>query len=325
MKCPRFIAPERDRLRLFDPFAEPRNYGLEKMKRCTPVAVVVAAVLATAPQQSVAKRAADTLATRFHVVTDATWKYSASLEPSWFAPSFDDSGWQTVVAPSGGLCSAESPHWGAFDESPLPGSDALPIWGQNPEEFQTIYFRKTFRLATNTIGIIRAAADDELDVYVNGVRVASESNFQAGPIVKRAVSLPSGSSVIAMKAFDSVGVCQGAIADLGVVDARCSGARGTIVGSTGADVLTGGPGRDVIVAFGGNDSVNGAGGDDLICGGQGADTITAGAGDDIVFAQRGADTIAGNRGDDRLNGAQDSDALRGARAKTPSSAAPAQT
>ena len=267
-------------------------------------------LLASLAQPST-KLFADTPTAHFHILTDSTWKYSAMEEPDWFTAAFDDSRWRNVVAPSAGQCSADTPHWGAFDASPLPGSDALPIWGHNPQSFQTIFIRKTFSLAIPTTGTIRAAADDELDLFVNGVLVASESNLQAGPVLKISVSLTSGVNVVAMKAFDSVGGCQAAIADLDVLEQGCSGIQGTILGTAGRDVLTGGPGRDVIVAFGGDDSISGAGGDDLICGGDGADTISAGAGNDTVFAQRGADTVAGSSGDDRLHGGRNADVLRG--------------
>ena len=278
------------------------------MKRCILITLGLFLVSFAHPTT---KLFADTSATHFHVLTDSTWKYTTVEEPNWFTAAFSDSAWPNVVAPSGGECSADTPHWGSFDESPLPGSDALPIWGQNPQSFQTVFIRKLFTLATDTTGTIRAAADDELDLYVNGVLVVSEANLQAGPIVEASVSLPAGRNVIAMKAFDSVGGCQAAIADFRVLGTRCSDTEGTILGTAGRDVLTGGPGRDVIVAFGGNDSINGAGGDDLICGGDGADTITAGTGNDTVFAQAGADTVAGSSGNDRLYGEHHADVLRG--------------
>lgn len=267
-------------------------------------------LLASVAQPST-KLFADTSATHLHILTDATWKYSGIEEPNWFTAAFDDSAWLNVAAPSGGQCSADTPHWGAFDESPLPGSDALPVWGQNPQSFQTIFIRKTFTLATTKIGTIQSAADDELALYVNGILVASESNSQAGPILKVSVFLPAGVNVVAMKAFDSVGGCQAAIADMKVLDPGCSGTQATILGTAGRDILRGGPGRDVIVAFGGDDSISGADGNDLICGGDGADTISAGAGNDTVFAQRGADTVAGSSGDDRLYGGHNADVLRG--------------
>lgn len=96
----------------------------------------------------------------------------------------------------------------------MPGSNAIQVWGHDPEDFQTIYVRKTFALAAATTATIRASADDDLYVYVNDVLVASEFDGLAGPEVQANVSLPAGQNVIAIRAIDSAGGCQTVIADL---------------------------------------------------------------------------------------------------------------
>lgn len=143
-----------------------------------------------------------------HIVSDSTWRYSYVKEFGWKAAAFDDSAWLNVLAPSIGLCNGDLPF------TPMPGSDALQVWGQDPEDFQTIYLRKTFVLSAATTGTIRAGADDDLYVHVNGVLVASEFDGTAGPNVQADVSLPAGQNVIAIRAIDSAGGCQTVIADL---------------------------------------------------------------------------------------------------------------
>lgn len=65
----------------------------------------------------------------------------------------------------------------------------------------------------------------------------------------------------------------------------------TILGSTGADVITSGDGADSIKGDRGNDSVNGGGGND---------TITGDAGNDVVWGADGDDSITGDAGNDML-------------------------
>jgi Ca2+-binding RTX toxin-like protein len=65
----------------------------------------------------------------------------------------------------------------------------------------------------------------------------------------------------------------------------------TILGSTGADVITSGDGADSIKGDRGNDSINGGGGND---------TITGDAGDDIIWGADGNDVTTGGAGNDRL-------------------------
>jgi len=109
----------------------------------------------------------------------------------------------------------------------------------------------------------------------------------------------------------------------------CWGQQATLIGTSGADVLTGTPGNDVIMGFGGADTIYGLGGADLICSGDGPDVvhgnggkdrIDGGDGDDTIYgdtnndrilAGNGDDTIYGDAGNDRLFGGNGDDTLRG--------------
>lgn len=91
----------------------------------------------------------------------------------------------------------------------------------------------------------------------------------------------------------------------------CGGVEATIVGTTGADVLTGTPGVDVIQALGGNDVVYGQGGNDIICGGHGNDRLYGGDGADKIYAFKGADRLEGGSGPDILFGGPGRDSIFG--------------
>ena len=94
-------------------------------------------------------------------------------------------------------------------------------------------------------------------------------------------------------------------------DLMCQGAKVTIRGTSGADVIVGTPGRDVIHGLGGNDDIRGGGGDDIICGGFGRDEIRGGDGNDKVYGDEGNDDIYGDRGSDRIRGGDGNDVLKG--------------
>lgn len=79
---------------------------------------------------------------------------------------------------------------------------------------------------------------------------------------------------------------------------RCFGAKASIVGTAGSDVVIGSPGRDVIVGLGGDDEIFGRGGDDAICAGAGDDVADGGSGSDVVAGGGGADESSGGGGSD---------------------------
>jgi Ca2+-binding RTX toxin-like protein len=82
---------------------------------------------------------------------------------------------------------------------------------------------------------------------------------------------------------------------------RCRGARATIVGTDGRDVLRGTPRRDVIVGRAGNDRILGSDGSDRICGNIGRDEIRGGRGSDRIFGGGSNDRMYGGPGSDRFD------------------------
>jgi hypothetical protein len=94
----------------------------------------------------------------FRIVSDGTAKYSVTEEPGWETLGFDDSAWPFVVAPSGGLC----------EPSPGPPGPPTPIWGEDPQEFQTIFVRKTFTMDAAATANVIVSVDDDYDLFING-------------------------------------------------------------------------------------------------------------------------------------------------------------
>src|SRR4249919_2998739 len=87
-------------------------------------------------------------------------------------------------------------------------------------------------------------------------------------------------------------------------DVRCHGARATIVGSEGDDLLRGTPDRDVIWGAGGDDTIHGGLGNDLADGGTGdRDRVIGDLGDDKLIGGPGDyDEVAGSLGIDTVSG-----------------------
>jgi Ca2+-binding RTX toxin-like protein len=92
----------------------------------------------------------------------------------------------------------------------------------------------------------------------------------------------------------------------------CNGLTGTIVDTTGANLLVGTPGNDVMLGLDGNDIIYGMGGNDTICGGTGNDTIWGNNGDDTLFGGLDSDQLNGGNGFDHLYGGLGFDNLDGA-------------
>jgi hypothetical protein len=90
-----------------------------------------------------------------------------------------------------------------------------------------------------------------------------------------------------------------------------NGARCTIVGTIGNDVLRGTPGPDVICGRAGNDTIFGGGGADTIDGGYGSDRLYGGPGNDTVYGGYGSDNLDGGLGANVLQGGPGNDVLDG--------------
>jgi hypothetical protein len=134
-----------------------------------------------------------------HVVSDGTARYPETETPGWETVGFDDSAWRFVVAPSNGRCGVPPP---------VPPGAPNNIWGENPQDFQTIFVRKTFTLASPAIVRIIAGADDDYDLFVNGALIGDNHDFFPSDDLYLGIALPAGANVVAMRAIDSSGGCQ---------------------------------------------------------------------------------------------------------------------
>ncbi len=98
--------------------------------------------------------------------------------------------------------------------------------------------------------------------------------------------------------------------------------NGTVLGTSGRDVLAGLTGNDIIKGFGGNDILRGdgnsfgpqsnqPGGDDIIFGGAGRDRIGGKGGNDTLYGGLANDIIYGDGGNDIIRGGKGKDTLYG--------------
>jgi hypothetical protein len=101
-----------------------------------------------------------------------------------------------------------------------------------------------------------------------------------------ALSVPA----VAAGVLATAGISLSASTTQHAATASCLGARATIVGTAGANVLRGTARRDVIAGLGGSDRIYGRGGDDLLCGGAGDDLLDGGPGQNRVDGGAGVDT-----------------------------------
>ena len=136
------------------------------------------------------------------ISSDATWKSSTKLVQGWERAEFDDSSWQNTRSPSAGACSL----------SKIKVRFTTPMWVQQGGQFLTAYFRKTFILNGHVKNArISAVFDDDGDIYINGVKVLSDTSgrAEANPVVLDVTThLREGSNTIAVKVRDTVGGCQ---------------------------------------------------------------------------------------------------------------------
>ena len=140
----------------------------------------------------------------FHIVSDGTAKYSYTEEPDWETLDFDDSAWPFVVAPSAGLC----------DPSVAPPGLPEPIWGEDPQELQTIFMRKTFTLDAAATANVIVVVDDDYDLFINGVLIGDNHDGVAGSDLYTNIPLQAGLNVLAMMASDVAGGCQWLLFDV---------------------------------------------------------------------------------------------------------------
>jgi hypothetical protein len=138
--------------------------------------------------------------------SDSEWKFSRSIDPGWEQPGYDDSAWGNTVGDSAGAC----------------GSYPGVMWAPNPVSGETIVVRRTIDLVSApTQAIYVGGFDDDGLVYVNGTLVhTDDDNWSTGMRTFDITSLlHSGSNVLAMRASDDVGGCQGIYARFAIAAA----------------------------------------------------------------------------------------------------------
>jgi hypothetical protein len=137
------------------------------------------------------------------IVSDDEWRVSPNFEPRWELVEFDDSDWEYTVAPAGN-CAADY-CWDDPDHD-----DVLTMWSF--DQHQTIYLRRSFVLDVSTVfsATVWSGCDDDHDLYINGVLVASDWNGFAGPTLVTDIKpyLNPGVNTIAVKASDTYGGCR---------------------------------------------------------------------------------------------------------------------
>jgi hypothetical protein len=89
-----------------------------------------------------------------------------------------------------------------------PEETTHPIWGEDPQEFQAIFVRKTFTLDAAATANIIAGADDDYDLFINGVFIGGNHDGATNLNLYTNVPLQAGLNALAMKAIDVVGGCQ---------------------------------------------------------------------------------------------------------------------
>ena len=134
-----------------------------------------------------------------NVQTDATWKVLTSVPPAGWNTNagFDDSAWANAAIQTGG-------------PFPLGTHSTQRIWNTPTSVGASadVYFRKTFATAAAaTSAIMDIAADDDIDLWVNGVQVINNSDCLASNILNTNVQpqIVIGTNLIASHNHDCGG------------------------------------------------------------------------------------------------------------------------
>ena len=134
------------------------------------------------------------------IVSNDNWRVSNMLEPGWETVNFDDAAWEFSIAPAPVNCGTLN-CWS--------DPEVFPMWSEI--QHQTIYLRRSFQVGSGVISAtIKTECDDDHDLYINGVLVASDWNGYAGPLIITDVTeyVHPGKNVIAIKANDTAGGCR---------------------------------------------------------------------------------------------------------------------
>jgi YD repeat-containing protein len=141
--------------------------------------------------------------------TDTSWKQTLTPGSGWQNVGFNDSSWPSTVDEGayGG-----SP-WGSSPSFPT-GTPAHWIWyydSRSSGDSSTVYFRKTFVARINS-AVLTLRADDNSVAYLNGVQVASTSNWQQ--VQTATLSLTPGTTYVLAIQVTNNGGPGGLVADV---------------------------------------------------------------------------------------------------------------
>jgi hypothetical protein len=133
-----------------------------------------------------------------------TWRYTTETpDDDWMKPNFNDSSWKTGNA--------------GFGTSGTPGAAIGTVWNT-----RNIWLRRTFELKGTAFHDLHLLIhhDEDADVYVNGVRIASLAGFTTGyeTMMLRAdakAALKPGGNILAIRCRQTGG---GQYIDAGLVD-----------------------------------------------------------------------------------------------------------
>jgi len=121
--------------------------------------------------------------------------------PDWTTAAFNDADWGISVAPW------LSAGWSLDDV--MPGSVAAGVqwmWASGrPDE---AFFRKSLHLEAVPLSVeAKVVADDNLQLYVNGILIVNDLSGGAGPLVVTEIApyLTTGDNILAIRAWDSFG------------------------------------------------------------------------------------------------------------------------
>jgi hypothetical protein len=133
------------------------------------------------------------------ITSDGSWLVSGTLTPGWETVDFNDSTWDSSVAPA-----PDNGGWVTCPDHP----DVETMWSS--VQYTTIYLRKSFVIDSDSKVIsatMTTGSDDDHDAYVNGTLVASDWNGVSGPYLNTDISayLVPGKNVVAIKAHDTGG------------------------------------------------------------------------------------------------------------------------
>jgi hypothetical protein len=141
----------------------------------------------------------------YHVISDASWKFTRDPDDGWMNLAFDDSSWQAVAE---------------RQNSTIPGSQAIAIWDY-PYVFKqndTLYFRKVFEVqAMPARARLVVVVDDDIQVYLNGNLIIDDHEAAAWlwELDVRPWLIP-GQNILAYRAVDTGEGAAEVVSDLGL-------------------------------------------------------------------------------------------------------------